>query len=69
MKAIRIQGRVIIEMDEVMDVEDDLKGMELGKACERLLKELARDYVYDAPVRIDSICLEGSDEELDAGWY
>jgi len=69
MKAIRIQGRVVIEMDEVMDVEDDLKGMELGKACERLLKELAKDYVYDAPVRIDSICLEGSDEELDAGWY
>jgi hypothetical protein len=56
-------------MDEVMDVEDGLKGMELGKACERLLKELAKDYVYDAPVRIDSICLEGSDEELDAGDY
>jgi hypothetical protein len=69
MKTIRIQGRVVIEMDEVMDVEDDLKGMELGKACERLLKELAKDYVYDAPVRIDSICLEGSEEELDAGWY
>jgi hypothetical protein len=69
MKAIRIQGRVVIEMNEVMDVEDDLKGMELGKACERLLRELAKDYVYDAPVRIDSICLEGSNEQLDAGWY
>ncbi len=56
-------------MDEVIDVEDGLKGMELGKACERLLRELAEDYVYDAPVRIDSICLEGSNEELDAGWY
>ena len=69
MKSIRIKGRVTIEMDEVMDVEDGLKGMELGKACERLLRELAKDYVYDAPVRIDSICLEGSNEELDAGWY
>ena len=65
MKTFRIKGRVIIEMDEVMDVEDDLKGPELSKACFRLLRELAKDYVYDAPVKIDSICLEGNDEELD----
>ena len=65
MKTIRIKGRVIIEMDEVMDVEDDLKGPELSKACFRLLRELAKDYVYEAPVKIDSICLEGNDEELD----
>jgi len=65
MKTIRIKGRVIIEMDEVMDVEDDLKGAALGKACFRLLRELAKDYVYDAPVKIDSICLEGDDEELE----
>ena len=65
MKTIRIKGRVIIEMDEVMDVEDDLKGPELSKACFRLLRELAKDYVYEAPVKIDSICLEGDDEELD----
>jgi hypothetical protein len=65
MKTFRIKGRVIIEMDEVMDVEDDLKGPELSKACFRLLRELAKDYVYDAPVKIDSICLEGDDEELD----
>lgn len=66
MKTFRIKGRVIIEMDEVMDVEDDLKGPELSKACFRLLRELAKDYVYDAPVKIDSICLEGTDDELDA---
>jgi hypothetical protein len=66
MKAIRVQGRVVIEMDEVMDVEDDLKGPELCKACGRLLRELAKDYVYDAPVKIDSICLEGEDKEY--GW-
>ena len=66
MKTIRIKGRVIIEMDEVMDVEDDLKGPELSKACFRLLRELAKDYVYEAPVKIDSICLEGTDDELDA---
>ena len=65
MKTFRIKGRVIIEMDEVMDVEDDLKGPELSKACFRLLRELAKDYVYEAPVKIDSICLEGDDEELD----
>jgi len=69
MKSIRIQGRVVIEMDEVMDVEDDIKGPELGKACFRLLRELAKDYVYDAPVKIDGICLEGEEEELDAGDY
>ena len=66
MKTIRIKGRVIMEMDEVMDVEDDLKGPELSKACFRLLRELAKDYVYEAPVKIDSICLEGTDDELDA---
>jgi len=66
MKSIRIQGRVVIEMDEVMDVEDDLKGAALSKACFRLLRELAKDYVYDAPVKIDSICLEGEDKEY--GW-
>ena len=65
MKSIRIKGRVTIEMDEVMDVEDDVNGADLGRACFRLLRELAKDYVYDAPVKIDSICLEGNDEELD----
>jgi hypothetical protein len=66
MKSIRIKGRVTIEMDEVMDVEDDVNGGDLGRACFRLLRELAKDYVYDAPVEIDSICLEGTDDELDA---
>jgi hypothetical protein len=66
MKSIRIKGRVTIEMDEVMDVEDDVNGADLGRACFRLLRELAKDYVYDAPVKIDSICLEGTDDELDA---
>jgi hypothetical protein len=55
MKSIRIKGSVVFEMDEVMDVEDGLK----------FLRELTKDYVYDVPVKIDSICLEGDDEELD----
>jgi len=55
MKAIRVQGRVVIEIDEIMDVEDDLKGVALIKECHKLCKDLAKEYVYDAPVEIDLI--------------
>lgn len=62
MKSIRVQASVVIDIDEVMDVEDDLRGAALSKHIYWMCRELAKEYIYDAPIQVERVSLEGSEE-------
>jgi|688.fasta_scaffold1919323_1 hypothetical protein len=61
MKSIRVQASVVINIDEIMDVEDDLRGAELNKHIYRMCRDLAKVEAYDVPIQLESLSLEGSD--------
>jgi hypothetical protein len=64
MKSIRVQASVVINIDEIMDVEDDLRGAELNKHIFWMCREIAKEYVYDAPIQVERVSLEDSDESV-----
>jgi hypothetical protein len=66
MKDIEVRGRMIIDFDTIINVEDDLKGSALNKHIFRACREAVKDCVYDAPITINSIKYEGYEEDMEA---
>lgn len=64
MKSIRVQASVVINIDEIMDVEDNLRGAALSKHIFWMCREIAKEYVYDAPIQVERVSLEDSDESV-----